>query len=299
MASDEIPPSNVNKILKVSERVCALCYQFERDLSVKRQGHVAHIDRKPPGEKRNHKVDNLCWLCLAHHDLYDSTPRLSKGLQPAELRAYRDKVHQMVREEKAPQPYSGPRAVLEMEVDVAELWPLVSDTGRRADPKLPEDERSDQCFYGFIVKVCNVGHAWTGIRDADLRFDKKSVGYMMAVSSEVSVEAMSQPTGLRALLRSSEKHCWRESTRGLTLNQEQGVGPGQMAIWPVGFKGPRSPVTLPSRQRNAKYRFRHQLERPWVLELVPVVGAPTAVEIPAFEVWYAPETRTHEPIETG
>jgi hypothetical protein len=50
------------------------------DLSVK-DGQLAHIDRDPA----NAAEDNLIFLCLLHHNLYDTKPSQSKGWLPAEL----------------------------------------------------------------------------------------------------------------------------------------------------------------------------------------------------------------------
>lgn len=51
-----------------------------------KSGQICHIDR----DRGNNDPDNLVFLCLEHHDLYDSTTRQSKGFTKAELRFYRN-----------------------------------------------------------------------------------------------------------------------------------------------------------------------------------------------------------------
>ena len=54
------------------------------DLSEKK-GQIAHLDRDPS----NSDPDNLAFLCLEHHDEYDSRPSQSKGLTIEEVKRYR------------------------------------------------------------------------------------------------------------------------------------------------------------------------------------------------------------------
>jgi hypothetical protein len=55
-------------------------FYLNYDLGVK-EGQIAHIDRHP----ENATEENLAWLCLSHHNQYDSRPSQSKGLQESEL----------------------------------------------------------------------------------------------------------------------------------------------------------------------------------------------------------------------
>lgn len=267
-----IPDETQRQIFEKSARVCALCYMFERDASVKVQGQIAHVDRN----SKNHALENLAWLCLAHHDLYDSTPSQSKKLQPSELTTWRSKVYDLVAGDKAPTPYTGPRAVLEMEVDLAELWPIIESHNLRA--KNPEPI---QHLYLFLVKVCNVGFAWTGIRDASLKVDGVAVGRPIPTLESQSVQTAVGARGFRViqnrpLLFPGFFDPWRRAAKGLEFLPDQGVGAGQQAVWTVGFVGePRLHIGQPGRYAP------HQVDlaSPWLLELVPVAGAPVAVEI--------------------
>ncbi len=64
-----------------SLRRCALCFEYNFDFSLKK-GQIAHIDRN----NKNKKPSNLVFLCLDHHDDYDSTASQSKGWTKEELK---------------------------------------------------------------------------------------------------------------------------------------------------------------------------------------------------------------------
>lgn len=79
-------------VLTLSRRRCALCYGLERDVQQKR-GQIAHVDRNAS----NSALDNLVFLCLSHHDDYDSRPSQSKGYTEPELRQYRQELYDYFR----------------------------------------------------------------------------------------------------------------------------------------------------------------------------------------------------------
>ncbi len=74
-----------SEVLTKSGRRCCLCYGLNGDSSVK-DGQIAHIDQDP----QNSHIDNLVYLCIPHHDKYDSTTSQSKGITAHEVRSYRD-----------------------------------------------------------------------------------------------------------------------------------------------------------------------------------------------------------------
>lgn len=69
-------------------RRCCLCYGLQADFSEK-PGQIAHIDRNPA----NDQLDNLVFLCLEHHDIYDSRTSQSKGVSKEEIFFYRGILH--------------------------------------------------------------------------------------------------------------------------------------------------------------------------------------------------------------
>ena len=78
-------------VLTKSRRRCAICYGLYRDTSLK-PGQIAHLDH----DNQNPSEDNLCFLCLVHHDEYDSTTSQRKGLTKEEVRAYREELYKAV-----------------------------------------------------------------------------------------------------------------------------------------------------------------------------------------------------------
>jgi hypothetical protein len=71
-------------VITSSRRRCCICFALRADDSEKR-GQIAHLDRDPA----NSGFDNLAFLCLEHHDDYDSRPSQSKGMTVDEVKRYR------------------------------------------------------------------------------------------------------------------------------------------------------------------------------------------------------------------
>ncbi len=70
-----------------SARRCALCYGFDGDLT-RKKGQIAHIDQ----DRTNADESNLVYLCLEHHDEYDSKTSQAKGISEAEVRTYKTRL---------------------------------------------------------------------------------------------------------------------------------------------------------------------------------------------------------------
>ena len=78
-------------VLTQSRRRCCICFGLHRDVEVK-TGQIAHLD----GDRSNSAVDNLGFLCLVHHDQYDSRTSQSKSLTVEEVKAYRTELYDQV-----------------------------------------------------------------------------------------------------------------------------------------------------------------------------------------------------------
>jgi hypothetical protein len=91
MARKAIPEATQANILLRSRRRCCLCFWLRGEDEVKK-GQLAHLD----GNNENAAEDNLTFLCLEHHDEYDSTSRLSKGLREQEVRKWRDELYKEI-----------------------------------------------------------------------------------------------------------------------------------------------------------------------------------------------------------
>ena len=84
-ARKPIPDATQTAVLAASRRRCCLCAALHKDFEVK-QGQLAHLDQ----DSSNSQFDNLAFLCLAHHDQYDSKTSQSKGFTLSEVKAHRD-----------------------------------------------------------------------------------------------------------------------------------------------------------------------------------------------------------------
>lgn len=86
------PSDNLEKeVLVLSRRKCAMCWGLGRNLN-EQKGQIAHLDRDPS----NNSIDNLCWLCLPHHNDYDSETSQTKRYKPKEIKHYRDELYELI-----------------------------------------------------------------------------------------------------------------------------------------------------------------------------------------------------------
>ena len=82
-----VPSATESHVLLATRRRCAICFGLNRDTSI-RSGQIAHLD----GDRSNHSASNLAFLCLDHHDQFDSRTSQSKNLTVSEVRAFRDEL---------------------------------------------------------------------------------------------------------------------------------------------------------------------------------------------------------------
>lgn len=84
----KISDSTQTDVLVQSRRRCCLCFGLDRDEGIKK-GQIAHLD----GDRTNNSNENLAFLCLEHHDEFDSTTSQSKGLLVSEVKKYREELY--------------------------------------------------------------------------------------------------------------------------------------------------------------------------------------------------------------
>ncbi len=122
MADRKRPTSEVEAdVLLASRRRCCICYGLHRDLSVK-QGQLAHLSRDPSDSS----ADNLAFMCLEHHDWYDTKTSQSKGPAVEEARHYRAALYDELRRgdeadarlTTVPQLVAGPNTIEFQKIDV-------------------------------------------------------------------------------------------------------------------------------------------------------------------------------------
>ncbi|MDE0164334.1 MAG: hypothetical protein OXL36_04465 [Bryobacterales bacterium] len=75
-------------VLTKSARRCALCFHLSGTLKVK-MGQIAHVDKN----RLNDAEDNLVFLCMDHHTLYDSTTSQHKNFTRQEVKAARTSLY--------------------------------------------------------------------------------------------------------------------------------------------------------------------------------------------------------------
>lgn len=84
----KIPAEVQKQVLLKSRRRCCLCFWLNGVDDVVK-GQIAHLDQ----DSSNNKFENLAFLCFDHHDEYDSTTNVSKGLQQPEISQWRDELY--------------------------------------------------------------------------------------------------------------------------------------------------------------------------------------------------------------
>jgi hypothetical protein len=87
-----LPAIAETDVLIASRRRCCLCYGLFSDAGVK-PGQIAHLNGQPD----DNGPDNLAYLCLLHHDEYDSTTRQRKGITIGEVKRYRNLLYEAIR----------------------------------------------------------------------------------------------------------------------------------------------------------------------------------------------------------
>jgi hypothetical protein len=102
-----IPKEVETQILVASRRRCCLCY-FVKGIRTERPGQIAHL----MGDRDRCRFEDLVWLCLEHHNEFDSSTSQSKGLTPGEVKRYRERLYEeLVSSDSVPvgPEQSGPR----------------------------------------------------------------------------------------------------------------------------------------------------------------------------------------------
>jgi len=79
------------EVLTRSLRRCTLCFHLKGNLK-KKHGQVAHLN----GDRSNYALDNLAFMCLKHHTLFDSTTRQHKNYTLKEVKGARARLYDAI-----------------------------------------------------------------------------------------------------------------------------------------------------------------------------------------------------------
>ena len=88
MARKKISADTEHSVLVKCLRRCAMCFALNQNTNVV-AGQIAHIDR----DNTNDSLQNLVYLCLPHHNDYDSTFSQTKRWTVNEVIHFRDQLH--------------------------------------------------------------------------------------------------------------------------------------------------------------------------------------------------------------
>lgn len=148
MSRPKIPKDKQAKVLSESRHRCAICFGLYSDTKQKK-GQIAHLDRNPA----NNAIANLVFLCLDHHDDYDSTTSQSKNYTQAEVKTYRRELYTFLKKEKLNVPWpeiERPRQGGQPKSSGAGGRKAVACSPEVYDRRLPIYE-STQSFLGAVI----------------------------------------------------------------------------------------------------------------------------------------------------
>src|ERR1035441_5717735 len=95
MNRKRVPTEIETAVLTKSARRCTLCFLLSGDLTEK-PGQIAHLDQDPS----NYTEDNLAFMCLVHHSLYDSHTSQHKNYTIAEVKAGRVRLYEAIAQQE-------------------------------------------------------------------------------------------------------------------------------------------------------------------------------------------------------
>lgn len=85
MSRKKIPPEIENRVLVSSKRRCPICY-FIDEFRGEVQGQIAHLNKN----RDDNSLNNLAFMCLRHHSIFDSKNSQHKNYTAKEIAHYRD-----------------------------------------------------------------------------------------------------------------------------------------------------------------------------------------------------------------
>lgn len=132
MTRKAIPDATQTSVLLKSRRRCCLCFWLKGEDEVKK-GQFAHLD----GDHENDAEINLAFMCFEHHDEYDSTTRLSKGLREPEVKRWRDELY------KEMQHRFRPMKTRSLELRLTALTPMKGGEGYKPEFRLTNTGDAD------------------------------------------------------------------------------------------------------------------------------------------------------------
>jgi hypothetical protein len=98
----QVPAPNELSVLDLSRRRCAMCFHLNGDHSEK-HGQIAHLDQNPA----NFAEDNLAFLCLPHHSVFDSKTSQHKNYTLPEVKKARNDLYLFIQQNLHLAPPSG------------------------------------------------------------------------------------------------------------------------------------------------------------------------------------------------
>jgi hypothetical protein len=168
----KIPPEVETAVLANSARRCALCFYLNGDLEEK-LGQICHLD----SNRANATLDNLAFMCLPHHSLFDSTTSQHKNYTVPEIKAARSKLRELVCKGRhltpaAAQPYLQAETDKRLLRGVMEMVPSGGSISFLRGNDFGGPYRADDIeeIYSFVLRCAGPEHEFL---DAELEKKRK------------------------------------------------------------------------------------------------------------------------------
>lgn len=158
--------SSEDAVLIKSRRRCCLCFHLtgKREAVV---GQLAHIDH----DRSKSTEDNLAWLCLEHHTLYDSKTSQHKNYTSGELKHYKMALEEAVEHAEigleGPSSHPLPLRFASIEMAERSSWFEMSEhagedftlfsapwRGATGEGELPNDKVTDPILDVILISQC-------------------------------------------------------------------------------------------------------------------------------------------------
>jgi hypothetical protein len=144
-----------------------------------KKGQIAHVDQ----DRSNNKEENLAFLCLEHHDEYDTKPSQSKNLTEREVKHYRDLLYRRIESQADADPIT-----IAIPVSVA-------PRGRR--PVYPPVAYQEEQLEQVLQTMCRDGRKEFSLYDFET--------FIMSISGRDGISPVYEPLTLWGVREALEK----------------------------------------------------------------------------------------------
>jgi hypothetical protein len=169
----KVPSRTETEIMWRSDRLCAICHLPGKAVQ------IHHIN----GDPNDNREENLCLLCLEHHNEASSASHIAKGLSPPLVRKYKEDWERSVRIRRLSAKGKKPRFTIKRELMLLEITRIISTI---ASLKANEQKEVSRLFRQLSYLNLLSGAKTPDLLDAfddlvvDVAFEKEETGIKLS-----------------------------------------------------------------------------------------------------------------------